>query len=480
MIVQAGVALGDGLELVVEVQHHLVEGHLIDQHHAILAHVFQLLLEAPPLFAELDEAAHKVGAGEDGGLDDGLFDLGDLLEGRQLGGVVDRNLRAIREVHVVAHAGGRDDEVQVKLALQTLLHDLHVEQAQKATAEAEAQGGRGLGLVGKAAVIEPQLLHGVAQVLEVVAGGGEDPGEDDGLDLLEAPQHLRGGPGVVREGVGDGVAHLHVCQLLDAGHQIAHLAHGEGIHLAHLGIEDADLVHAVFAARGHEADLVPRLQGAVHHPDEADDAPVGVVVAVEDEGLEERRRVPLGGRDALHDLLEDLLAVFPGLGAHVDRMGGIHEADDRIYLLQHPIGIGAGEVGLVEDRKDLQAVFQGQVGVGEGLSLHALGGIHHQDGALAGGQAAAHLVGKINMARGVDEVESVDLAVSGGVLQRDGVGLDGDAPLPLQVHVVQNLRLHVPMSHRFRQLEQAVRQGGLAMVDVGDDAEVANEGWIRH
>ena len=238
------------------------------------------------------------------------------------------------------------------------------------------------------------------------------------------------------QGVGDGVAHLHIRQLLDAGHQVAHLAHGEGVHLVHLGIEDADLVHPVLAARGHEANLVPRLQGAVHHPDEADDAPVGVVVAVEDEGLEERRRVPLGGRDALHDLLEDLFAVFPGLGTDVDRMGGIHEADDRIDLLQHPIGIGAGEVGLVEDREDLQAVFQGQVGVGEGLSLHALGGVHHQDGPLAGGQAAAHLVGEVHVARGVDEVEGVDQAVPGGVFQRDGVGLDGDAALPLQIHVV--------------------------------------------
>ena len=84
------------------------------------------------------------------------------------------------------------------------------------------------------------------------------------------------------------------------------------------------------------------------------------------------------------------------------------------------------------------------------------------------------------MARGVDEVQGVDLAVLGLVEQVHGPGLDGDAPLPLQVHVVQNLVLHLPLRHGVAQLQQPVRQRGLAMVDVGNDGKVADMGLFKH
>ena len=56
----------------------------------------------------------------------------------------------------------------------------------------------------------------------------------------------------------------------------------------------------------------------------------------------------------------------------------------------------------------------------------------------------------------------------------DGVALDRDALLLLQVHVVQDLVLHVARRERLGELQQAVRQGALPMVDVRDDTEVPN------
>ena len=119
-------------------------------------------------------------------------------------------------------------------------------------------------------------------------------------------------------------------------------------------------------------------------------------------------------------------------------------------------------------------MLQRHVGVGQRLGLHALGGVHHQDGTLAGGQAAADLVGKVHMARGVDKVELVGLAVLGGVVHGHGAGLDGDAALPLDVHVVQDLVFHGALVHALGQLQNTVRQGGFAVVDVCNDAEIAD------
>ena len=84
------------------------------------------------------------------------------------------------------------------------------------------------------------------------------------------------------------------------------------------------------------------------------------------------------------------------------------------------------------------------------------------------------------MARGVDEVQGVDLAILGLVEQVHGPGLDGDAPLPLQVHVVQNLVFHLPLRHGVAQLQQPVRQRGFTVVDVGDDGKIANKGLFKH
>ena len=82
-------------------------------------------------------------------------------------------------------------------------------------------------------------------------------------------------------------------------------------------------------------------------------------------------------------------------------------------------------------------MIHGQIGVGQRLGLHTLGSVHHQQRALAGRQRAGHLVVEVHMARCIDEVQGVGLAVLRLVKDLHGTGLDGDAPLPLQIHVVQ-------------------------------------------
>ena len=60
------------------------------------------------------------------------------------------------------------------------------------------------------------------------------------------------------------------------------------------------------------------------------------------------------------------------------------------------------------------------------------------------------------MARRVDEVEDVRLAVLRDVVHARRVELDGDPPLPLEVHRVEQLRLHVPARDGIRELQHAI------------------------
>ena len=87
---------------------------------------------------------------------------------------------------------------------------------------------------------------------------------------------------------------------------------------------------------------------------------------------------------------------------------------------------------------------------------------------------AADLVAEVDVAGRVDQVEGVALPGDPHVLD-----LDGDAPLALEVHRVEVLLAHVPGVDGAGQLEDAVGQRGLAVVDVGDDREVADAGRVH-
>ncbi|MNZ65138.1 hypothetical protein D3C78_833240 [compost metagenome] len=84
------------------------------------------------------------------------------------------------------------------------------------------------------------------------------------------------------------------------------------------------------------------------------------------------------------------------------------------------------------------------------------------------------------MAGGIDEVQLVGFAVLRVVVQGHAVRLDGDAALALEIHGVQHLGLHLAIGQAAADLDEAVGQGRLAMVDVGDDGEIADMTQVTH
>ena len=238
-----------------------------------------------------------------------------------------------------------------------------------------------------------------------------------------------------------------------------------------------DSISKALAVR-HEADALALAHGSLHHADQHDDAAVGVEPGVENEGLERRIGVALGRGQAMDDGLEHVGDALAGLGADRDGVGGV-QADGLLDGLLGCGHVSRGKVDLVDDGDDFQAVVDGEIGVGQGLGLHALAGVHHQQRALAGGQRAGDLIAEVDVAGGVDEVELVGFAVLGLVHHAHGVGLDGDAALALEVHVVQHLVVHLAHGERAGELQQAVGERRLAVVDVGDDGEIADEASVH-
>ena len=184
--------------------------------------ILEAFLHAALLRAELQDRAHGIVGGDDHGGDHGLFDLGDLAGRRKFGGIVHFEHFARRGGDAVAHAGRGGDQVDAELALQALLHDLHVQQAQKAAAETEAQRDGVFRLVEEGGVVQLQFAEGVAQHFVIAGLHGIKSGEDHRLDGFEARQRRRG-----TRRVDDGVADARVGHALDIGDDEADVAGGE-------------------------------------------------------------------------------------------------------------------------------------------------------------------------------------------------------------------------------------------------------------
>ncbi len=228
----------------------------------------------------------------------------------------------------------------------------------------------------------------------------------------------------------------------------------------------------------HEANLLAFAQRSLEDAGQHDDAAIGIEPGVENQRLQPVVGVSLGRRDALYDGFEHVGDALSGFGADENGVGGI-EADRAFDHFFGASDVGARQIDFVDDGNDFKAVIDGEIGVGERLRLDALRGVDDQQRAFAGGQRARDFVGKIHVAGRVDQVELISLAILRGVHHADGVGLDGDAALALQVHGVEHLGLHFARGERSGQLQQAVGQRGFAMVDVGNDGEVAEESGVH-
>ncbi len=468
VVVQRRIATADRLQLVEEVQHHLGHRQLVADLH-LAAQVVDADLAAALLFAQLDDVADVLLGGEHVGTDDRLTDLLDLVHRRQLGRVVHVDDRAIGLQDFIHHRRRGADQVQVVFALQALLHDFHVQHAEEAAAEAEAHRLGAFRLETQRGIVQAQLVQRFAQVRVVLGIDREQAGEHARLHFLEARQRLR----CRVAGQGQGVADRRTVHVLDAGGDPTHFTCTQRRqHLALRG-EHADVVDLVVAAGGHHLQLVTGLDLALHHAHQRDHAQVVVEPGVDDQRLQLVGVARLRRRDAVHDRFQHVLHVQAGLGTDRHGVGGV-DADHGLDLGLGALDVGGGQVDLVDHRHHFQALFHGGVAVGHRLRFHALGRIDHQQRAFAGGQRAADFIGEVDVAGGVDEVQMVGLPVLGQIRQRHRLRLDRDATLALDRVGVEHLRFHLAGLQATTELDDAVGQRGLAVVDMGDDGEVAD------
>ncbi len=364
---------------------------------------------------------------------------------------------------LVGDVRGRDQEVEVELALETLADDLHVEQTEEAAAETETQRLRRLGLVREGRIVQLEPFERIPELRVRVGIGREDPGEHHRLDVLVPGQGLRGRAPARSERVTDSEPG----DVLQPGHDVPDLASAERVDGLPYRRHDAELLGLERGSLNHRAERLARLEAPVDDAHERDHSAVLVVGRVEHERTGRRVGITRGRWNPLDESIEDLPDSRPRLrrdAKHLVR----RLADELPELGRGRICVGLRQVDLVGDRDDLQVVVEREVRVCERLRLDALRGVDEEERPLAGLQGARDLVAEVDVPRGVDQVQIVIAPADSHRL-----GLDRDPALAFELHRIEHLLAHVALGDRARQLEDAIRERRLPVVDVRDDREVA-------
>src|SRR5713101_3084674 len=378
LVVHRGVALRAGLQLVVEVVNDLAQRNLILEHDTVARPVLQLLEHAAPILTELHHRTDVSGRNDDRKLHERLGYGLDRGGGGKQSRVVDFDRVASLQLHAVLDGGCRRDELQLELALQAFLDDLEVEQTEESAAKPESQRGRVLRLVRKRAVVELQLLERLLQVGELVRVGGKQAREHHRLDLSIAGE--RAGGSAFR--AGDRVSDTGVDHVLDRGGDVTDLTRGQFLGRRGPRREPSHLIDFVNFSGVHHPDLVARLDLAIDDADVGDDAAVDVVMRVEDQRTQRCRGIPVRRRHLGDDGFENVLRSDPPLGGGEDHLLA-RNARDIGYFFGDELWLRGVEVDLVDDGDDRQPGLHRLIKVGQRLRFDALGGVHHEDRALA-------------------------------------------------------------------------------------------------
>ena len=102
LIVKRGIALGHGLQPVIEIKHHLIERQVID-HHSAGSRIGQIHLHAATVLAQLQHITKILIRHQNRGLDPRLFKVIDQCQIRHICGVVQLLDPSVAHVDVIDH-----------------------------------------------------------------------------------------------------------------------------------------------------------------------------------------------------------------------------------------------------------------------------------------------------------------------------------------------------------------------------------------
>ncbi len=332
-------------------------------------------------------------------------------------------------------------------------------------------------------LLQPVLDLARGELLAVLTGEHRRVDADRHREARLVDDERRQGSGIVD--VGEGLADR---DLRNAGDRddVARAGLFRGNAVERVGEEELDDLHPLDrAVDAAPRDLLALAHLSVAHAAQREAAEVRRRVEVRDDRLERDALVVLGRGDALEDQLAQRLEVA-ALDLGVERrpararvgvddreldlvLVGAEIDEELVDLVDDLRDARVGPVDLVDDEDHGQVRFERLAEDEAGLRERTLARVDEEQHAVDHGERALDLTAEVGVAGSVDDVER-----HVAVLHRGVLGENRDALLALEV-----VRVHDPLvdvlvgAERARLPQERVDEGGLAVVDVGDDRHVA-------
>jgi hypothetical protein len=228
------------------------------------------------------------------------------------------------------------------------------------------------------------------------------------------------------------------------------------------------------------------VEGSLEDAGDGEAAEVVGVVEVGDLDLEDAGGIAFAGGDGREDGIEEGHQVGAGNGG-IDAglaefcvrvedgevelvFGGIEIDEEVVNLVQDFLVARVGAVDFVDDENRRELRLEGLGEDVAGLRQGTFGGVDEEHDAVDHLEGALDLAAEIGVAGSVDDIDLLAVVEDGGVL-----GEDGDAALALELVGVHDAVGQGFVGAKGSCLAQElIDEGGLAVVDVGDDGDIAN------
>ena len=147
--------------------------------------------------------------------------------------------------------------------------------------------------------------------------------------------------------------------------------------------------------------------------------------------------------------------------------------------MRNELRVCGGKIHLIDNGNDFEVVIQCKIGIGQSLRLNSLCRIHDKNSPVTGCEGSAYLIVKVHMPRRVNQVKNILLSVLRLIDDSYGLGLNRNSPFPLDIHVIENLRLHFPLCQCSGLLDDAVRESGLSVINMRNNTKISNSLLIK-
>ena len=230
-------------------------------HYTSIIKISHVIVFTTFFLAQLHNSTDVILRHNNGRINEWLFNMVDNSRIREEGRVIYHLNIAVSAEYLINNVRCSGNQAQIIFALQTLLDNVHVQQSQKAAAEAKAQRGRCFRLKYQRSIVQLQLFQSITQVIVIGILYRIQTAVYHRCSLAVTGQRFFGR--II--GICYGIAYACILNVFDAGSKEAYLALLQLINIDDTRLEVTDLGNIKFRTGCHHANLHALAQTALHN-----------------------------------------------------------------------------------------------------------------------------------------------------------------------------------------------------------------------